>query len=93
MFKHHDVFRVEFAADPPVKVEPLKVRLNNGSTPIMAKSRWYPPLYREYMDTHLSELMEHDRMYRNPDSRWGSSPRIMRKKKVGEYRMTEFKGG
>ena len=86
--RYHDIFRVEFAVDPPVKVEPLKVRLKEGSVPIMAKSRRYPPLHRDHIDRHLSDLMEHDLVYRNPDSRWGNAPRIVGKKRVGDYRMT-----
>nr|CCA17015.1 PREDICTED: similar to OSJNBa0011F23.1 putative [Albugo laibachii Nc14] len=37
--KYENVFRVEFAADPPVKVPALKVRLKEGVEPIMAGSR------------------------------------------------------
>nr|CCA15462.1 PREDICTED: GapPol polyproteinlike putative [Albugo laibachii Nc14] len=40
------------------------------------------------MDKHLADLMEQNLMYRNPDSRWGSAPRIVAKKEVGSYRMT-----
>lgn len=42
------------------------------------------------METHLSELMEHDVMYRNPDARWESAPRIVGKKQVGEYQMAVY---
>nr|CCA27097.1 AlNc14C455G11757 [Albugo laibachii Nc14] len=85
--KYGGIFRVEFSADPSVKVAPLQVIFKEGSTPIMAKSRRYPPLHRNYMDNHLTDLMEHDLIYRNPDSRWGIVPRIVEKKEVGSYRM------
>ena len=74
--------------DPPVKVKQLKVKLKEGSAPNMAKSRRYAPLHRDYMIKHLSELVEHDLVYRNLDSRWGSAPRIVGKKQVGECCMT-----
>lgn len=77
LFKYHDVFHVNFATDPPVKLEPLNVRCKEVSTPIMAISRRYPPVHREYMETHLSKLTEHDLIYRSPDSRWGSVPHIV----------------
>ena len=40
------------------------------------------------MDKHLANLMEHDLIYSNLKSRWGSAPRIVAKKEVGSYRMT-----
>nr|CCA24593.1 AlNc14C248G9589 [Albugo laibachii Nc14] len=86
--KYGDIFRVEFALEPPVKVAPLQDLLEEGSTPFMTNSRRQPPLHRNYMDKHLADLMEHDLIYRNLDSRWGIAPRIVAKKEVGSYRMT-----
>lgn len=58
--RFQDVFWVKFVADPPVAVAPLKVQLKEGSTPIMVKSRQYPPSHKDYLKKHLSELVDHN---------------------------------
>lgn len=86
--RSQDGFWVKFVADPPVAVASVKVQLKEGSTPIMVKSRRYPPSHKDYLKKHLSELVDHNLVYRNPDSHWGSAPRIVAKKTVGKHRMT-----
>ena len=86
--QYEDVFRVEFSNDAPVKVPPMKVRIKEGCEPIMSRSRRYPPLHRDYMREHMEDLEQHGLVRRNPDSRWGSAPRIVTKKEAGQYRMT-----
>ena len=82
------VFRVEFANDEPVKVTPMKVKLKEGAEPVMCRSRRYPPLHRDYMKKHMEELEANGLVFKNPDARWGSAPRIVPKKEPGEFRMT-----
>ncbi|KAF0720193.1 Aste57867_492 [Aphanomyces stellatus] len=42
LLKHVDVFRTDLGGDPPVKVEPLKVRLKPGAVPVKCAMRRYP---------------------------------------------------
>ena len=85
--EYRDVFRIEFANDPPIKVEPMKVNIKPDALPVMCKSRRYPPLHRQFLRDHMEDLEEHDLVERNPEAIWGSAPRIV-PKKDGTLRMT-----
>ena len=80
--KYENVFRVEFATDPPVKVPALKLRLKEGVEPIMARSRRYPPMHRDYLENHLENLEKLDLIYRNLDSRWVVPHALCRRRKL-----------
>ena len=82
-----DVFRVSFAKDPPINVEPMEIKLRPDAQPVMARSRRYPPLHRKYLQEHMEELEKYGLVYKNPDARWGSAPRIVPKRN-GSLRMT-----
>jgi hypothetical protein len=83
--KYQEVFRTSFGQDPPVKVQPLKVRLKSGAELVKSSTRRYPPLHREYMESHTAECIKHGLVYVNPRS---TAPRIVPKKNPGEFRMT-----
>jgi hypothetical protein len=82
-----DIFRIAFARDPPLAVDPMEIKLREGARPVMARSRRYPPLHRKYLKEHMEELEETGLVYMNPDARWGSAPRVV-PKKDGTLRMT-----
>ncbi|ETV96446.1 hypothetical protein H310_10198 [Aphanomyces invadans] len=82
-----DVFRLEMVGDPPIKVEPLRVRVKPGAVPVKCGLRRYPPLYMEYLEGHVAELERAGLVYRNNRSRWACAPRIV-PKDPGDYRMT-----
>ncbi|KAF0775740.1 hypothetical protein AaE_000560, partial [Aphanomyces astaci] len=86
--KHIDVFREDLGDDPPVKVEPLKVRIKPGSTPVKCGMRRYPPLHVEYMRSHVAALEANGMVYQNNRATWAAAPRIVSKKEVGDLRMT-----
>lgn len=71
-----------------MKVSPLHVRLKKGVRPVKAKARRYPPDHKHYLETHIQELVDHGLVKENHRSRWASAPRIVPKRKAGEYRMT-----
>jgi hypothetical protein len=54
--KYRDVFRVSFAKDPPIDVELMEIKLQEGARPVMARSRSYPLLHRKYLQEHMEEL-------------------------------------
>ncbi|KAE8992472.1 hypothetical protein PR001_g20930 [Phytophthora rubi] len=75
-----DCFRVEFGNDPPVRVEPMQVRLKAGASPVRAQPRRYSPNDRAFLDRHTAALLEHGLVFKNHRSRWPSAPRIVRKR-------------
>ncbi|ETN01924.1 hypothetical protein PPTG_23990 [Phytophthora nicotianae INRA-310] len=88
LLEFQDVFRTSFGHDPPVRVEPLRVRLREGATPVRTNARRYPPAHMEYLEQHVGELLDAGLVYVNPRSRWASPPRIVSKSTPGTYRMT-----
>jgi hypothetical protein len=82
-----DVFRIAFANDPPIDVEPMEIKLREDAKPTMARSRRYPPLHRKFLKEHMDELEENGLVYKNPKARYDSAPRIV-PKKDGSLRMT-----
>ncbi|KAF0710364.1 hypothetical protein AaE_012560 [Aphanomyces astaci] len=58
LMEFRDVFRLKFGRDPPVKVEPLKVRLKEGVEPVKSGLRCYPPIHMAFLEKHVRELEE-----------------------------------
>ncbi|KAG3120579.1 hypothetical protein PI125_g1009 [Phytophthora idaei] len=58
----------------------MQVRAKPGAHPPRAKSRYFSPLDRSFLDRQTSKLLEHGLVYINHRSRWASAPRIVRKK-------------
>lgn len=83
-----DVFRLELGRDPPVAVEPLKVRLKPDAVPVKSPMRRYPPLHVEFMRKHVAELEAVGAVYKNNRARWAAAPRIVPKKDPSDLRMT-----
>ncbi|KAE9339726.1 hypothetical protein PF008_g11434 [Phytophthora fragariae] len=72
LVEYGDVFRVSFGQDPPIRVEPLRVRVRDGATPVRISARRYPPAHMQYLDQHVDELLVSGLAYTNPSSRWAS---------------------
>jgi len=85
--EYREVFRVSFAKDPPIDVEPMEIKLRPDAKPVMARSRRYPPLHRKFLQEHMEELERNGLVYKNPEARWGSAPRIVPKRN-GSLRMS-----
>ncbi|OQR83686.1 hypothetical protein ACHHYP_14408 [Achlya hypogyna] len=83
-----DVFRLELGRDPPVAVEPLKVRLKPDAVPVKSGLRRYPPLHVDFMKKHVAELEAIGAVYKNNRARWAAAPRIVPKKDPTDLRMT-----
>lgn len=86
--RYRDVFRTVLGRDPPVKVDPLVVRLKPNHVPVKCKSRRYPQEHRVFMREHIQSLVDAGLCYRNNRSRWCSPPLIVKKKEAGQFRMT-----
>ena len=88
LVEYADVFRLSFGSDPPVDIEPLRVRLREGAQPIKCKNRRYPAAHQAYLEEHIKELEDAGLMTPNHRSRWASPPRVVPKKEPNQYRMT-----
>ncbi|KAH9137526.1 hypothetical protein AeRB84_017790, partial [Aphanomyces euteiches] len=86
--RHVDVFRDDLGNDPPVKVEPLKVRVKPDSKPVKCGMRRYPPAHLEYMREHVAALEANGMVYKNNRATWAAAPRIVPKRDAGVLRMT-----
>ncbi|KAH9185714.1 hypothetical protein AeNC1_012312 [Aphanomyces euteiches] len=87
LFRYADVFREDVEGDPPVKVEPLKVRLKPGSVPVKCSIRWYPPAHMDFLKRHFEQLERASLVYKNNRATWASA-RIVPNKDPGDLRMT-----
>jgi hypothetical protein len=54
---YKDIWRLQLGPHPPVKVDPMMIRLKENSVPVMCKARRYPPNHRDYMKKHVAELL------------------------------------
>ena len=86
--KYADVFRLKLGRDPSVKVPPLIVNVRPGAIPVRCKARRYSLEQRQFMKTHVAELVKAGLVFRNPRSRWCSPPLIVKKPEANEFRMT-----
>lgn len=84
---HNAEFCVVFGRHPPVKVEPLRVKLNKDFTPVRLSARRYAPMQQAFMDAHVAELEELGLVYRNYTSHWACAPRIVPKPPPSNFRM------
>ncbi|GMF20223.1 unnamed protein product [Phytophthora fragariaefolia] len=80
LLRRQDSFRLEFRRDPPVKVEPLQVRVKVNTQPTKAQPRRYSPDDRAFLDRHTAKLLEFGLVFLSHRSRWASAPRFVRKK-------------
>ncbi|KAJ8566535.1 hypothetical protein ON010_g6589 [Phytophthora cinnamomi] len=85
---YRDVFRIALGNDPRIRVEPLRVRMREGASPVQINARRYPPVHMEYLGQHIQEMLDHGLALISPSSRWVSPPRIVAKSEPGTYRMT-----
>jgi hypothetical protein len=84
-----DIWRLRLGPDPPVSVEPMKIVLKENCKPVMCKTRRYPPNHREYMRTHVNELVQFGLICPNQNSSWASPPLIVHKPNTTtNFRMT-----
>ncbi|KAH9117225.1 hypothetical protein LEN26_012755 [Aphanomyces euteiches] len=91
LFEFIDVLRIEFANDPPLRIEQLQVRLEDGARPTKCKARRYSPLRMEYLRKHLRDLESHELIYKNNRPRWASPPRVVPKKNGDLRRIVDMR--
>ncbi|EGZ22769.1 hypothetical protein PHYSODRAFT_495714 [Phytophthora sojae] len=75
-----DLWRTKLGADPPAKLEPLRVVLVDGSTPYRTKPRQYSELKTKFLRDYGRQLEEFELVVRNNQSRWACAAIPVRKK-------------
>ncbi len=81
MERFSDCFRLGFCpTDPPVAVEPLRVRIKEGAQPVKCGNRRYAPNHAKFMEHHRAELVKFGLGYVNNRSRRVSAPHCISKK-------------
>ena len=67
--EYEDVIRLEFGQDPPLKVDPLRVRLREDATPVGCRLRRYATLYQRFFENHTKKLANAGQVFGNHRSR------------------------
>ncbi|KAJ0392214.1 hypothetical protein P43SY_008832 [Pythium insidiosum] len=83
-----DLWRTKLGADPPAKLEPLRVKLVEGTVPYRARARQYSEIRGRALRDYIEQLEQFGYVRRNNQSRWVCIAIPVRKKGVIEdYRI------
>lgn len=88
MIKHLNELRTKFSDDPPAKLDPFKIRVQEGAQPKKAKcSRYSPNAYKILRET-IEELIARKLIEPNINSRWAAPVHVIPKPgRPGEFRV------
>lgn len=67
------IWQDSLSDDPPARVEPLRIQLKEGTTPIRCKQRKYAPLQRQFIREHVAQLAKNGLVKENRSARWASA--------------------
>jgi hypothetical protein len=88
ILSHQSVFSTELRSDAAL-VEPLKVELRAGATPLKTRLRSYTTAERDFMRQQVQEMVAAGLLYRNDNARWVAPVLVVPKPgKVGQFRLT-----
>ena len=76
-YKH--IFRSKLTNDPPVKGEPLMIKLKPTAQPFKCKPRKYSVEQRNYLEKFTGELIKAGMVFKNPSSAWASAVHPVKK--------------
>jgi hypothetical protein len=65
-----DIWRTKLGADPPAKLEPLRVVLVDGAVPYRTKPRQYSAAKTKFLREYGKQLEKFKLVFRNNQSRW-----------------------
>ena len=85
--KYRDVWRTKLVADPPARVEPMKVFPKPDARPVKARAIRSSPLHNKFLEEHIQKLLKLGYIYRNQHSRYASPAMAVKKPKSDGYRM------
>ena len=86
--QHLNVLRTDIGDDPPMKVDPFEIRVQDGAKPFRAKSRGYSQAAYDILYKTIKDLEEKGLIYANKNSRWAAPVMLIPKPgKPGEFRV------
>ena len=87
VFKYKDIWRTKLVADPPARVEPMKIFPKPDARPVKARAIRSSPLHNKFLEEHIQKLLKLGYIYRNQHSRYASPAMAVKKPKSDGYRM------
>ena len=88
LLEFQDNVKLKLNAEEPADIEPMRVNLNPGATPVRAKQRRYPPPKRDFMIPYVRQLLNLGFVKKVSAPEWVSAPLIVPKKPPAMYRLT-----
>ncbi|POM57618.1 Hypothetical protein PHPALM_37843 [Phytophthora palmivora] len=70
VFEYEDVIRIDLLADPPAKVEPLRITLRSDAKRFRARPRRYSPAQSAFLSEHVRSLEKMGYIRRDNMSVW-----------------------
>ncbi|TDH68846.1 hypothetical protein CCR75_008678 [Bremia lactucae] len=83
--KYKSVWRSKLGADPPAKVDPLRVQFAEGAVQVTSKARPYPREKSDFLRVYVADLVRLGLVTRNNHSHWSSPALLIRKSPVDDY--------
>lgn len=73
LMEYRDIFRLRLGPDPPAKFEPMRIQIKDNARPIITKARRYTADQREWLEKHVSKLLEYGLVKHNPNASWAAA--------------------
>ena len=83
-----DIFRIKLGPDPPAKVEPLCITLNENARPVRCTQRRYGPAQRAFIASTIKILEDVKAVYVNAKARWAGPALVVLKPGTEKFRFT-----
>ena len=77
--EYDDVIKLKLDCGEPADIEPLRINLKPGASPVRAKQRRYPAPKREFMTRYVRELVKLGFVKKAKSPEWVSAPLIVPK--------------
>ncbi|POM75373.1 Hypothetical protein PHPALM_7534 [Phytophthora palmivora] len=87
--RYDDIWDVQASPGAPARVEPLRVTLQDDTTPTRCHGRPYPPLQRAFIREYVQQLLDRGLIRKNNSSKWASPVVPVRKPGTeNQFRLT-----
>lgn len=84
--KHRNVFRIKLGNDKPADIEPMRIKMVPGATPVRATQRKYAPKQACFISSTVRKLEKLGVVRKNPGARWASPALAVPKPGTEEFR-------
>jgi hypothetical protein len=79
---------VALSDEPPARLPPLVIKLQQAAVPVRVKLRRYTPPQKEFLRVFVSELERNGLVNRNPAASWFAAPVLVPKDGPAKFRFT-----